>query len=120
MDRTASLIPQSPQFPNSPIPQFLNPTIPQSPNSSTPLSPSPFGGRNTPPTTRAGHAPARRTGVLYSLSMRRRWFWPAWLLILLVIGCAEPPTREMDQAQGAIDAAKAAGAEKYAADEYTA
>ena len=34
--------------------------------------------------------------------------------------CGEPPTREMDQAQGAIDAARAAGADRYAATEYTA
>ncbi len=31
-------------------------------------------------------------------------------------GCAEPPSKEMHQAQGAIDAARAAGAEQYAAD----
>ena len=35
-------------------------------------------------------------------------------------GCSEPPTREMDLAQGAIDAARAAGAETYATEEYTA
>jgi len=32
--------------------------------------------------------------------------------------CGEPPRKEMDQAQGAIDAARAAGAEQYAAQEY--
>ncbi len=37
--------------------------------------------------------------------------------LLLVGGCAEPPSKEMHQAQGAIDAAKAAGAGEYAADE---
>ena len=31
-------------------------------------------------------------------------------------GCGEPPSKEMHQAQGAIDAARAAGAERYAAD----
>lgn len=35
-------------------------------------------------------------------------------------GCAEPPNKEMDQAQGAIDAARAAGAEQYAPDELAA
>lgn len=39
---------------------------------------------------------------------------------LLVTACAEPPSKEMHQAQGAIDAAKAAGAGEYAADELKA
>ena len=44
-----------------------------------------------------------------------------WLVVVLVaISCAEPPHKEMDQAQGAIDAARAAGAEQYAAAEFTA
>ncbi len=42
------------------------------------------------------------------------------LLVLLLSGCAEPPNKEMDQAQGAIDAARAAGADKYATSEYAA
>jgi hypothetical protein len=45
----------------------------------------------------------------------------AWLaLALLAPACAEPPHKEMDQAQGAIDAARAAGADRYAATEYKA
>jgi hypothetical protein len=40
--------------------------------------------------------------------------------VLVTISCAEPPHKEMDQAQGAIDAARAAGAEQYAATEYAA
>jgi hypothetical protein len=45
----------------------------------------------------------------------------AWLgVVLITISCADPPHKEMDQAQGAIDAARAAGAEEYAATEYTA
>jgi DNA repair exonuclease SbcCD ATPase subunit len=45
----------------------------------------------------------------------------AWLLVaLLASACAEPPNKEMDQAQGAIDAARAAGADRYATSEYTA
>ena len=40
------------------------------------------------------------------------------LLVLLASGCAEPPNKEMDQAQGAIDAAQAAGADTYATSEY--
>jgi hypothetical protein len=39
---------------------------------------------------------------------------------LLCSACAEPPSKEMDQAQGAIDAARAAGADRYATTEYTA
>src|SRR3954447_244760 len=42
------------------------------------------------------------------------------LLLLLAAGCSEPPQKEIDQAQGAIDTARAAGADKYAVDEYTA
>jgi hypothetical protein len=34
--------------------------------------------------------------------------------------CGEPPDKEIQQAQGAIDAAKAAGADVYARDEFTA
>jgi hypothetical protein len=45
----------------------------------------------------------------------------ALLLVALAAGaCAAPPSKEMDQAQGAIAAARAAGAEQYAADEYKA
>jgi hypothetical protein len=53
--------------------------------------------------------------------MLRRWSLPAALVVALVVaGCAEPPHKEMDQAQGAIDAARAAGAEQYAREEFTA
>jgi Domain of unknown function (DUF4398) len=38
----------------------------------------------------------------------------------LSVACATPPTREMDQAQGAIDAARAAGADRYATEQYGA
>ena len=38
----------------------------------------------------------------------------------LSVGCATPPTREMDHAQGAIDAARAAGADRYATEQYGA
>ena len=38
----------------------------------------------------------------------------------LFTGCATPPTREMDQAQGSIDAARAAGADRYATEQYDA
>ena len=39
---------------------------------------------------------------------------------LFLTACAEPPNKEMDQAQGAIDAARAAGADRYASGEFTA
>jgi hypothetical protein len=42
------------------------------------------------------------------------------LCIAFVSGCGEPPNKELHQAQGAIAAARAAGAERYAADEYKA
>src|SRR5882672_8561143 len=38
----------------------------------------------------------------------------------LITACGDPPNKEMDQAQGAIDAARAAGADRYATSEYTA
>ena len=45
----------------------------------------------------------------------------AWLLTaLLAAACGSPPNKEMDQAQGAIDAAQAAGADRYATTEYEA
>lgn len=42
------------------------------------------------------------------------------LFSCLVSACGDPPNNEMQQAQGAIDAARAAGAEAYARDELTA
>jgi hypothetical protein len=46
---------------------------------------------------------------------------PACLVVALItVACGSPPNKEMDQAQGAIDAARAAGAEQFAATEFTA
>ena len=47
---------------------------------------------------------------------------PAWLLatLLVVPACTEPPNKEINQAQGALDAARAVGADQYAPDEYKA
>jgi len=42
------------------------------------------------------------------------------LLVLLATACTSPPNKEMDQAQGAIDAARAAGADRYAPTEFAA
>jgi hypothetical protein len=42
------------------------------------------------------------------------------LALLLLTACGTPPHKEMDQARGAIDAARAAGAEQYAAEEFAA
>jgi hypothetical protein len=48
----------------------------------------------------------------------RSYLKPAALAFTLITSaCAEPPAKEMHQAQGAIDAARAAGAEEYAAEE---
>ena len=44
----------------------------------------------------------------------------ALIIAILSASCAEPPSKEMNQAQGAIDAARAAGADKFAAIELTA
>jgi hypothetical protein len=42
------------------------------------------------------------------------------LALVLLAACGSPPNKEMDQAQGAIDAARAAGADRYATEEFTA
>jgi hypothetical protein len=42
------------------------------------------------------------------------------IITILSASCAEPPSKEMNQAQGAIDTARAAGADRFAAEEYTA
>lgn len=44
----------------------------------------------------------------------------ALIAALVVAACGQPPHKEMDQAQGAIDAARAAGADRYATTEYSA
>ena len=40
--------------------------------------------------------------------------------VITAAGCAAPPSKELHQAQGAIDAARAAGADSYATEEFTA
>lgn len=40
------------------------------------------------------------------------------LLLLVAAGCSEPPQKEIDQAQTALDLARAAGADKYATTEF--
>lgn len=42
------------------------------------------------------------------------------VITFLSASCAEPPHKEMNQAQGAIETARAASADKFAADEFTA
>lgn len=42
------------------------------------------------------------------------------IVLSCLAGCGEPPRKEMDQAQGAIDAARAAGAAEYATAELDA
>ena len=54
------------------------------------------------------------------LSPRRAARIAALALALVAGACAEPPNKELHQAQGAIDAARAAGAEQYAATELAA
>jgi hypothetical protein len=44
----------------------------------------------------------------------------ACLVAAAAAGCGDPPNKELHQAQGAIDAARAAGADSYATDEFTA
>jgi hypothetical protein len=44
----------------------------------------------------------------------------ALCVLLIFTACSEPPHKEIERAQGAIDAARAAGAEQYAAEPFTA
>ena len=41
-------------------------------------------------------------------------------VVAVTAGCGDPPSKELHQAQGAIDAARAAGADSYATDEFAA
>jgi hypothetical protein len=52
--------------------------------------------------------------------MRRGLLSLLLLLAASAAACADPPSKEMGQAQGAIDAARAAGAERYATAEFSA
>jgi hypothetical protein len=52
------------------------------------------------------------------MQVRRRRAWV--LALVLLAACGTPPHKEMDQAQGAIDAARAAGADRYATEAFTA
>ena len=47
-------------------------------------------------------------------------FMMVLVLVLVFIGCAQPPESEKSAAKAAVDAAVAAGADKYAADDFSA
>lgn len=53
-------------------------------------------------------------------STRRLFLSLAVLAAAAGAACGDPPDKEMQQAQGAIDAARAAGADQYAREEFTA
>jgi flagellar hook-basal body complex protein FliE len=55
-----------------------------------------------------------------SRRVRLSWLSAALTAIVVLAACGAPPDKELHQAQGAIDAARAAGAEQYAAEEYKA
>ncbi len=52
--------------------------------------------------------------------MRRLFLSLAVVAAVAGAACGDPPDKEMQQAQGAIDAARAAGADQYARDEFAA
>ncbi len=54
------------------------------------------------------------------LSLRAATLAAVLTLASIAAGCGEPPSKEMHEAQGAIDAARAAGADRYAPEEYQA
>jgi hypothetical protein len=53
-------------------------------------------------------------------STRRLFLSLAVAAAMAGAACGDPPDKEMQQAQGAIDAARAAGADQYAREEFTA
>ena len=53
-------------------------------------------------------------------SLRRLCLSVAVLAAVAGAACGDPPDKEMQQAQGAIDAARAAGADQYAREEFAA
>ena len=53
-------------------------------------------------------------------STHRLFLSLAVLAAVTSAACGDPPDKEMQQAQGAIDAARAAGADQYAREEFTA
>lgn len=42
------------------------------------------------------------------------------MVVIMMMGCAQPPTEQLDAAQKAVDAAKAAGATEYAKEDFVA
>jgi hypothetical protein len=60
----------------------------------------------------------RTPSLLYCRSMRR--LAAAIGTLVFLTACSEPPQKEIDRAHGAIDAARAAGAEQYASESFTA
>ena len=64
-----------------------------------------------------GNAKGPTTDCYTSGTMRR--LAPLFCALILCAGCSEPPQKEIDRAQGAIDAARAAGAEQYATAEFS-
>src|SRR5689334_24986256 len=53
-------------------------------------------------------------------SLRRLFLSLAVVAAIAGAACGDPPDKEIQQAQGAIDAARAAGADQYAREEFTA
>src|SRR3989442_15604446 len=55
------------------------------------------------------------------MSRSRAGVCPIVIIVsMMAAACGEPPEKEMQQAQGAIDAARAVGADEYAHDEFVA
>src|SRR5437879_3374387 len=52
------------------------------------------------------------------MSFARRLLPVLFAAAVVAAACGEPPEKEMQQAQGAIDAARAVGADEYAHDEF--
>jgi len=62
----------------------------------------------------------RRDRLRYTAGLMRRSLASAGVIALLTLGCSGPPTTEQHQAEGAIAAAREAGAEIYAPEDLQA
>ena len=94
------------RWPREPLP---------STSASSSLSPSPAAPRRSS-FSRGRSCGARLSSILKSLCCcsRHGAARGCWLLVVLFVSRAPPPHKEIDRRPGAIDAARAAGAERYA------
>lgn len=64
--------------------------------------------------------PQPRSPRITRVRRQRASTWLAVTALLLALGCSEPPQKEIDQAQTAVDLARTAGADTYAPEHFAA